>query len=56
MIERLFGWLFVALGLVGIIGIVGYGATWQLLMVGACALMAWSCFSEAHKEAQRKKA
>lgn len=55
MIERVFGWLFVALGLVGIIGIVGYGATWQLLMVGACALMAWSCFSEARKEAQARR-
>lgn len=54
MIERVFGWVFVALGLVGIIGIVGYGATWQLLMVGACALMAWSCFSEARKEAPRR--
>ena len=51
---RVFGWIFVALGLMGLVGIVGYGAWWHGLTVGMCAVMAWCCFSEGRKEGSKK--
>lgn len=44
MMERVFGWVFAALG------VVGYGAYCHWFTVGACTLLAWLCFAEAREE------
>lgn len=49
MMERVFGWIFTALGVTGIMA-VAVGAYWHWFTVGMCALMAWCCFHEAREE------
>ena len=51
--ERVFGWIWVALGVAGIVA-VAMGAYWHWFTVGASALMAWCCFHEAHEEGTKK--
>lgn len=53
MMERVFGWIWVALGVTGIVA-VAVGAYWHGFTVGVCAVMAWCCFHEAHEEGIKK--
>lgn len=48
MMERVFCWVFAALG------VVFYGASWLWFTVGACTLLAWLCFAEAMEEGRKK--
>lgn len=54
IMERVFGWVFSALGVGALVGVVGYGAYWHWFTVGVCVVMAWSCFYEARKEGTKK--
>lgn len=54
MMERVFGWVFAALGVCALVGVVFYGASWHWFAVGACMLLAWLCFAEAREEARKK--
>ena len=54
MIERAMGWVFVALGVMALVG-VAMGATWHWLTVGMCALMAWCCSRTAREEGAKKE-
>ena len=53
MMERVFGWIWVALGVTGIVA-VAVGAYWHWFTVCVCAVMAWCCFHEAREEATTK--
>ena len=54
MMERVFGWIFAAMGVGALVGVVGYGAYWHWFTVGVCVVMVWSCFHEARKEGAKK--
>ena len=53
MMERVFGWIWVALGVTGIVA-VAVGAYWHGFTVGVCAVMALCCFHEAHDGSAKK--
>lgn len=53
MIERVFGWIFVAVGLMGLVGVVGCGAWWHWFTVVMCAVIAWCCFNDTEKAGRR---
>lgn len=55
IMDIVFVGLFAMLGIMGLVGIVGYGAYWHWFTVGVCVVIAWSCFSEARKEAQARQ-
>ena len=46
---RLFGWIFTALGVCGLVAVVS-GATWHWFTMVVCGVMAWVSFSEGRKE------
>ena len=50
---RVFGWIWVVLGLIGLVGVV-MGAWWHGLSVVMCAVMGWGCFHEAREEGINK--
>lgn len=53
MMERVFGWIFTALGMTGIVA-VAVGAYWHWFTVVVSVVMAWCCFHEARKEPTKK--
>lgn len=52
---RVFGWIWVALGVMGIIGVICCKAWWHLYTVVLCVVMTWVCFREGREDAQKSR-